>query len=130
MFELWYFLHCCCEEFHDDIWNVPFHVFADVFTCGKKETICLNVCRYEFTREELELTQTSACVFYWDSQNENTIFKMRDGGREQNDNHDKQNLQNSLMGPSGWQKKKQFKEKTLRNCQEFTSVRTAFNILD
>lgn len=58
---------------------------------------------------------TFSCVFYRDSESENTIFKTCDKGNSkggQNTKHGKQNLQKSLMGPSGWQKKKQFKDKS------------------
>lgn len=56
--------------------------------------------------------QHISVFFYFKSETENTSFKTCDKGRgivEGQNEHDKQNLQKSLMGPSGWQKKKQFK---------------------
>lgn len=53
----------------------------------------------------------------WKYHFQKLVIKEGDRGGEQNTEHDKQNLQESLMGPSGWQKKKQSKDKSLGNCQ-------------
>lgn len=47
------------------------------------------------------------------SDTENTIFKMYDK-REKTGKHDKQNLQKSLMGPSGWQEKETIQKQTIK----------------